>query len=123
LDVTFVVGTALPDLPVLTVNPALPGLTALPGPRALMASQAQTERLVDGEPRVQKGRPARRELRALRVDPETANIFLPTCSQSGNALLAASWPGVFTLFATSFFNFAGGAVSFFLIRDLQLSPD
>jgi hypothetical protein len=79
----FVVGTELPDLPELTVNPALPGLTALPELRALMASQAQTERPVDREPRVQKGRPAPRGPRALRVDPETAKIFIPASSIRG----------------------------------------
>jgi hypothetical protein len=71
---------ALPDLPEPTVNPVLPDLTEQRVPpvlRALMASPAQMELLVEvalREPRVRKARPA---LRELRVDPETGNVFAP----------------------------------------------
>ena len=95
----FVVVTELPDLPEptvdlvlpeLTVNPVLPELRAplalrappelmaLPVFKALMASQAQMELLVEPalpEQRVLKARPALRGLKALRVGPETANVF------------------------------------------------
>ena len=63
-----------------TANPVLPDLTVQPEPgvlRALMASQAQMELLVEAallEPRVLQARPVPRE---LRVGPETANVFAP----------------------------------------------
>jgi hypothetical protein len=71
---------ALPDLPEPTVNPVLPDLTEQRVPpvlRALMASPAQMELLVEAallEPRVLQARPVPRE---LRVGPETASVFAP----------------------------------------------
>src|SRR6266849_8820607 len=87
-DVTCVVVTALPDLPEptadlvfpeLKVNPVLPEPTVPPVLRALMASQAQMELQVNAalpERRVLKARPALRGLKVLKVDPETANVFV-----------------------------------------------
>jgi hypothetical protein len=85
--VTFVVVTGLPDLPEQTADPVLPELTANPAPpeamvppvlralKALMASQAPMELLVDAAPtahRVLKVRPA---LRGLKVDLKAAKAM------------------------------------------------
>jgi hypothetical protein len=56
---------------------APPELTALPALRALMVSQAQMGLLVAAaspERRALKARPAPRERKALKVDPETGNV-------------------------------------------------
>jgi hypothetical protein len=66
-------------LPELTENPALPELTALPALRALMVRQARMELLVNAvspERRALKARPAPMERKALKVDPETGNVFV-----------------------------------------------
>jgi hypothetical protein len=87
--VTFVVVTALPDLPEPTVDLVFPemeeqlALRAPPEPmalrarRALMASQARMELLVDVallERQALKAQPALRGRRAPKVDLETANV-------------------------------------------------
>ena len=70
--------TELPDLPGRTVDLVFPEPTVIPAPKALMASQAQMELLVGvarPERRVLKARPVLRGLKALKVDPESANVF------------------------------------------------
>jgi hypothetical protein len=85
--VIFVVVTELRDLPEPTADLVFPELTVNPAPpelkvqlvlrapteprvlRALMVDAALLER------RVLKARPALREPKALKVDPENANVF------------------------------------------------
>ena len=82
----FVVGTEFPDLLEHLVfreptgNPALPermaplAFRALPEPTALTALMAGQAQMALPEPRALKALPAPRELKARRVDRETANI-------------------------------------------------
>jgi hypothetical protein len=76
--VKFVAVTELPDLPEPTVDLVFPEPTALPVLRALTASQAPMELLVNAarpERRVPTARPVLRGLKALKVDPQTGNVF------------------------------------------------
>src|SRR5436190_110283 len=87
-DVICVVVTELPELPEPTVNLVFPERTANPGlperkaqralpePRVLPAARALMELRADAElpgRRALKVRPALREPKAPKVDPETAN--------------------------------------------------
>ena len=70
--------TELPDLREPTVDLVFPEPTVRPVLRALMASQALMELLVNvarPERRVPKARLVRRGLKALKVAPETGNVF------------------------------------------------
>jgi hypothetical protein len=71
---------ALPDLPELTVDPVFPGPTVIRVLRALMASQARMELLVETvltERPAPKVRPALKGPKAIRVEPETAKDLAP----------------------------------------------
>jgi uncharacterized protein YjbJ (UPF0337 family) len=75
--VKFVAVTELPDLPEPTVDLVFPEPTALRVLRALTASQALMELLVNAvrpEQRVPKALLVLRGLKALKVDPRTGNV-------------------------------------------------